>query len=171
VSWPVEIGQIPVFYAKLPTGRPFDARVRYTSKYLDMPNEPLFSFGHGLSYTRFVLDNLHVDRTELRPGETVAIEVDVANVGDVAGEETVLLFVRDPVASVSRPVLELKGMAKIALAPGEQGTVRIPLETEALAFVGSDLQSRLEPGLFELFVGPSASQNRLLKICINVLLD
>lgn len=171
VSWPVDVGQIPIFYARLPTGRPYDARIRYTSKYLDMPNEPLFPFGHGLAYTRFALDNLRVDRTELRPGETVSIEVDVVNEGDVAGEETVLLFVRDLVASVSRPVLELKGMAKIALAAGTRGTVRMMLTTDALAFLGNDLKPRLEPGLFELFVGPTASSDRQLKICVSLLPD
>jgi beta-glucosidase len=169
VSWPIDVGQIPIFYARLPTGRPFDAGIRYTSKYLDMPNEPQFAFGHGLSYTRFSLDNLRVDRTALRPGEAVSVEVEVVNEGDVAGEETVLLFVRDPVASVSRPVLELKGMAKIALPAGTRGTVRMTLTTDALAFLGSDLKPRLEPGVFELFVGPAASADRLLKICVDLL--
>jgi beta-glucosidase len=169
VSWPVHVGQIPIFYAKLPTGRPFDPSFRYTSKYLDMSNEPLFPFGHGLSYTRFTLDNLRTDRSELGPGETISIEVDVSNEGELAGEETVLLFVRDPVASVSRPVLELKGMARIALAAGEHGTVRMRLAADALTFVGNDIAPRLEPGLFELFVGPSANRERLLKICINLL--
>jgi beta-glucosidase len=169
VSWPVHVGQIPIFYAKLPTGRPFDPSFRYTSKYLDMSNEPLFPFGHGLSYTRFTLDNLRTDRSELRPGEAVSIEVDVSNEGERAGEETVLLFVRDPVASVSRPVLELKGMARIALAAGARGTVRMRLAADALTFVGNDIAPRLEPGLFELFVGPSANREGLLKICINLL--
>ena len=171
VSWPIDVGQIPIFYARLPTGRPFDAGIRYTSKYLDMPNEPQFPFGHGLSYTRFSLDNLRVDRTALRPGDTVSVAVDVVNEGAVAGEETVLLFVRDPVASVSRPVLELKGMAKIALAAGARGTVRMTVTTDALAFLGNDLKPRLEPGLFELFVGPAASSDRLLKICVDLLPD
>ena len=171
VSWPIDVGQIPIFYARLPTGRPFDAGIRYTSKYLDMPNEPQFPFGHGLSYTRFSLDNLRVDRTALRPGDTVSVAVDVVNEGAVAGEETVLLFVRDPVASVSRPVLELKGMAKIALAAGARGTVRMTVTTDALAFLGNDLKPLLEPGLFELFVGPAASSDRLLKICVDLLPD
>ena len=169
VSWPVHVGQIPVFYARLPTGRPFDPSFRYTSKYLDMSNEPLFPFGHGLSYTRFTLENPRADRSELRPGETVSIEIDATNDGERAGEETVLLFVRDPVASVSRPVLELKGMAKIALAAGERGTVRMTLAADDLSFVGNDIAPRLEPGLFELFVGPSAAREGLLKICISLL--
>ncbi len=169
VSWPIDVGQIPVFYARLPTGRPFNAQFRYSSKYLDMPNEPLFPFGHGLSYTRFALHNLRTSRVDLRNGESLTAEVDVANEGAVAGEETVLLFVRDPVASVSRPVLELKGMAKIALAAGERGTVRLTVAADALAFLGEDLTPRLEPGLFELFVGSAAHPDSLLKTCIDLL--
>ena len=128
VSWPVDVGQIPVFYSRLPTGRPFAANIRYTSKYLDIPNEPLFPFGHGLSYTRFKLSNLRAGPAELRRGDSVTVDVDVANEGKVAGEETVLLFIRDPVATISRPLLELKGMAKITLAPGERGSVQLKLD-------------------------------------------
>jgi beta-glucosidase len=136
-----------------------------------MPNEPLFPFGHGLSYTRFRLRNLRARPAELRTGGTLTVEVDVANDGTVAGEETVLLFVRDPVASVSRPLLELKGIAKIALAAGGQGSVRLTLPAEVLAFLGADLTPRLEPGLIELFVGPVACEDRLLKTSIQVLAD
>src|SRR5262245_3742807 len=169
VSWPVDVGQVPVFYNRLPTGRPFDANIRYTSKYLDMPNEPLFAFGHGLSYSRFALSSLRTSRTELRRGDTVDIEVDITNDGPVAGEETVLLFVHDPVASVSRPVLELKGMAKTSLAPGGSATIRMTLAVNDLAFLGNDMKPRLEPGRFDLFVGPSAQAEALLKTSVNLL--
>ena len=169
VSWPVDVGQIPVFYSELPTGRPFDANIRYTSKYLDIPNEPLFPFGHGLSYTRFQLSNLRAGPVELRRGDSVTVDVDVANQGKVAGEETVLLFVRDPVATISRPVLELKGMAKIALGPGERGSVRLQLTTDDLTFIGTDLEPRLEPGIFEVLVGPSAKKEDLLQTTIRLL--
>ena len=169
VSWPVDVGQVPVFYNRLPTGRPFDANIRYTSKYLDMPNEPLFAFGHGLSYSRFTYGNLRTSKTELRRGDTVDIEVDVTNEGPAAGEETVLLFVHDPVASVSRPVLEIKGMAKASLAPGGRATVRITLAVNELAFLGTDMKPRLEPGRFDLFVGPSAQKETLLKTSVTLL--
>jgi beta-glucosidase len=169
VSWPVDVGQVPVFYSRLPTGRPFDANIRYTSKYLDMPNEPLFAFGHGLSYSRFTLSSLRTSRAELRRGDTVDIDVDVTNKGPAAGEETVLLFVHDPVATVSRPVLELKGMAKTSLAPGERATVRMTLAANDLAFLGNDMKPRLEPGRFDFFVGPSAQTEALLKTSINLL--
>jgi beta-glucosidase len=169
VCWPVDVGQIPVFYSRLPTGRPFDANIRYTSKYLDIPNEPLFPFGHGLSYTQFKLRSLRVSRNELRRGDSVTIDVDVANEGKAAGEETVLLFVRDPVATISRPLLELRGMAKITLGPSERGSVRLQLATDDLAFIGTDLEPRLEAGTFDLFVGPSAKKETLLQTTIRLL--
>jgi beta-glucosidase len=169
VSWPVEVGQIPIFYARPPTGRPPDPAVHYSSKYLDLPVEPLFPFGHGLSYTRFGLSGLRASPSELRSGETIAIECDVLNEGPVAGEETVLLFVRDPVASLARPLLELKGMAKIALEPGRGGTVRFTLAAQDLSFLGPDLRPRLEPGVFELAVGRSAAHAQLLRTSVRLL--
>jgi beta-glucosidase len=168
ITWPVEVGQIPIFYAQLPTGRPPDPEARYSGKYIDLPVEPLFSFGHGLSYTTFALSGLRTSAPELRPGERITVELEAVNEGQVAGEETLLLFVRDPVASVSRPLLELKGIAKITLAPGEQGTVRFTLAADELTFLGSDLQPRLEVGLIELFVGASAAREMLLKTSIRL---
>ena len=167
VSWPVDIGQIPIFYNRLPTGRPYDAKIRYTSKYLDMPNEPLFTFGHGLSYSLFGYRNFKVAPEQVRPGDSLTIEVDVTNEGKFAGEETVLLFMRDPVASVSRPVLELKAMAKASLKPGESKRVRMTLTTEDLMFLGQDFEPRLESGVLEFFVGP-AGDGMLLKTSITV---
>jgi beta-glucosidase len=167
VSWPVDIGQIPIFYNRLPTGRPFDAKIRYTSKYLDMPNEPLFTFGHGLSYSLFGYRNFKVTPEKVKPGDGLTIEVDVTNEGKFSGEETVLLFVRDPVASVSRPMLELKAMAKASLKPGESKRVRMTLTTEDLMFLGQDFEPRLESGLFEFFVGP-AGDGMLLKTSVTV---
>jgi beta-glucosidase len=168
VTWPVEVGQVPIFYARLPTGRPIDPKSRYTSKYLDMANEPLFAFGHGLSYARFAYANLRASPAELRVGNSLTVEVDVTNEGKVAGEETVLLFVRDPVASVSRPVLELKGMAKAALAPGERRTVRLTLECSAFAILDERLAPRLEPGALEIYVGPTARADALLKTTVKI---
>ena len=106
--------------------------------------------------------------TELRERDTLAVEVEVANEGKAAGEETVLLFVRDPVASVSRPVLELKGMAKVFLQPGERRTVRIALQSDALAVLDAKLAPRLEPGTLEIFVGPAARAEALLKTTVKL---
>ena len=168
VSWPVDVGQIPIFYGQLPGGRPFNPQTRYSSKYLDMPNASQFAFGHGLSYARFAYRNLRTSAAQMRAGEILQLEVEVANEGVVAGEETVLLFIRDPVASVSRPVLELKGMTKIALGAGERGTAHLSLPAAALAFPGFDLTPRLEAGRIELFVGPSAREDVLLSASVQV---
>jgi beta-glucosidase len=168
VSWPVDVGQIPIFYARRPTGRPPDPKVHYSSKYLDLPVEPQFPFGHGLSYARFELSGLRASATELRAGESVTIACDVVNRGPVAGEETVLLFVRDPLASVARPLLELKGMARIALEAGQEGTVRFTLTAADLMFLGADLSPRLEPGIVELYVGRSADQATALRTSIRI---
>ena len=169
VSWPVELGQVPIFYAQRPTGRPPDPAVHYSSKYLDLPVEPLFPFGHGLSYARFGLSGLRTSADELRPGESITIECDVVNEGPVAGEETLLLFVRDPVATVARPLLELKGMAKVALEPRRADIVRFTLKAEELAFLGADLTPRLEAGTFELLVGRSAAHAQLLRTSVRLL--
>jgi beta-glucosidase len=169
VSWPVDVGQVPVFYSRLPTGRPIDPTFRYSSKYLDMPNEPLFPFGHGLSYTQFSYHDLRASPTELVGGDTLTVEVDVANDGPAPGEETVLLFIRDPVASVSRPVLELKAMTKLSLIPGDRVTARLTLPSSDLAFVGPDLAPRLERGAFQIFVGPTADPGRLLMTEVTLL--
>lgn len=168
VSWPVDVGQMPVFYAHKPTGRPPVTEFRYSSKYLDMPNEPLFPFGHGLSFTRFAYGDLTVNPSELRAGEKVTVDVTVTNDGKVAGEETVLLFMRDPVASVSRPVLELKGMDKAVLDPGQSKRVSFMLSTDELTFLGVGFAPTLETGAIELFVGPSAKEETLLKKEIRV---
>ncbi|SED64426.1 beta-glucosidase [Rhizobiales bacterium GAS188] len=169
MTWPIDVGQIPIFFGERPTGRPAIADVHYSSKYLDMPNEPLFGFGHGLSYSQFDLSGLRADRAEMRAGDSIHVEVDVANSSAVAGEETIFLFVHDPVASVARPLLELKGFGKIALAAGDQGTVRFRLAAEDLRFVGPDLASRLEPGAFDLYVGRSAAREGLLSTRIELL--
>ena len=171
VSWPVDVGQIPIFYAQWPTGRPADPAEHYTAKYIDLPVEPLFPFGHGLSYTRFAYRDLRARPAELRPGDAFTVEAEVANEGAMAGEETIFLFLRDPVASVARPLLELKGVAKIALEPGARGTVRFELSAEDLAFLGPDLAPCLEPGAFEIHVGPSAAANSLLKTTVRLVVD
>ncbi|MBV8961985.1 MAG: glycoside hydrolase family 3 C-terminal domain-containing protein [Hyphomicrobiales bacterium] len=169
MSWPVDVGQIPIFFGARPTGRPAAASDHYTSKYLDMPNEPRFAFGHGLSYSRFELSGLRLDRTELRSGQTVAILVDVANHGPLAGEETVLLFIRDQVSSVTRPLLELKGFQKISLAPAQGGTIRFTISAEDLTFLGPDLAPQLEAGGFDILVGQSADRNKMLSTQIELI--
>jgi beta-glucosidase len=110
-----------------------------------------------------------VSPTEILAGDTVSIAVDVTNYGNVAGEGTVMFFTRDPVASVSRPVLELKAVRKLELAPGETKTARIELNTDELTFLDRDLEPVLEPGQFDIFAGPSAREADLLKARIILL--
>jgi beta-glucosidase len=167
LTWPVDVGQIPVFHSARPTGRPGRDDVHYSSRHIDLPVAPQFWFGHGLSYTRFRVTRLDASPT-FRFGETVVIEAEVANEGDVAGEETVFLFVRDPVACVARPALELKGVAKAVLAPGASQVVRFTLRPDDFAYLDQHLKARTDPGLFEIFVGPSAEARRLTTTTIRL---
>ncbi|HWY60797.1 MAG TPA: glycoside hydrolase family 3 N-terminal domain-containing protein [Rhizomicrobium sp.] len=160
VSWPRATGQIPIFFGERKGGRPFIAEEHYTSKYLDTPNTPLFAFGHGLSYGRFSFSNLRLSGTTLTQSGTLTISIDVTNDGARAAEETVFLFVHDKVALVTRPLLELKGFAKIALEPGARGTVTLPLKGADLRFPGLDLKPVFEAGEVEILVGPVAERER-----------
>lgn len=166
VTWPRSVGQVPIFFAMRPSGRPPNPDDPYTSKYLDMPVEPQFWFGHGLSYSRFAIANPRASTKEFRRGDEFTIEADVANESALAGEQTVFMFSRDMVASVAPPLLELKGIAKIALGPGETGTVRFKLAANALCFPAADLKPVLEPGEFQILVGPSADPRGLLSISV-----
>jgi beta-glucosidase len=168
VTWPRDVGQVPIYFGERNTGRPTDPEQHYTSKYIDLPSTPQFPFGHGLSYSRFALGDLRVSAPVLRPGETLTVEVAVTNTGTAAGEETVFLFIRDPVASVARPLLELKGMAKAAPAPGQKQVLSLTLPAEALQFPGLDLQPVLEPGEIEILVGTKADREALLSTTIRV---
>ena len=162
MTWPRCVGQAPIFYGQRPTGRPIKAGERYASGYLDLPATPQFFFGHGLSYSRFALRELRCAPSCVKAGESVEISVGVHNDSLAAGEATLFLFVRDLVASLARPVLELKGVRRIALAAGERGRATWLLPVEALAFIGPNLESVLEPGRFEIRVGQSADPAELL---------
>ncbi len=161
VSWPADVGQIPIFYAQRPTGRPAGP-ARESSKYLDIPVEPLFPFGHGLSYTHFAYGKLRVSPQVLTRDSRFTVEAEVENQGASAGEETCFLFIRDVPASTARPVLELRGVSKIKLDPGQRGTVRFELEADDLAFPDEDGAPRIEAGEFEILVGPSADRSLLI---------
>jgi beta-glucosidase len=162
VTWPRAAGQIPIFFGERPSGRPFDAADRFTSKYLDVANGPLFPFGFGLSYGRFELSELRLSAATLGPKDRLTVSVTVRNHGVRAAEETVFLFTRDKLASVARPVLELKGFAKILLTPGQSGTVTLPLTGADLHFLGLDLEPIFETGDIDVLVGPCADRAQLL---------
>ena len=166
LSWPVDVGQIPIFHSQRNTGRPGRPDVHYSSRYIDMSNEPQFRFGFGLSYTRFAVASVVASPTEFAPGQSVVVEATIANEGSVAGEETVFVFLRDLVACVARPALELKDFAKIVLAPGARGAVRFRLKPEDFSFLDADLKPRIEPGEFEILVGPCADRQRLVSTTI-----
>lgn len=152
-TFPRTVGQIPVYYNAQPTGRPMNPDDHFTSKYLDLPNDPLYPFGYGLSYTTFAYGELQVDKTALKGAETLTARIRVTNTGKYAGEEVVQLYIGDPVASISRPVKELKNFRKISLAPGESREVAFSITPEALKFYNSRLAYDWEPGLFHIFIG------------------
>lgn len=168
VSWPRAVGQLPLFYAQRPSGRPSRSDERFSSAYLDVPFTPQFHFGHGLSYSRFELRQLECSPHVARSGDSFAVSVTVENCSDTAGEAVVFLFVRDLVASVAQPVLLLKGWQRVVLGAREHGTLRWDVPVEALRFIGRDLEPTLEPGRFEIHVGQSAAAAERLACVIEL---
>ncbi|MEP7243262.1 MAG: glycoside hydrolase family 3 N-terminal domain-containing protein [Gammaproteobacteria bacterium] len=162
ITWPRALGQVPVFFGERPSGRPDNPKDYFTSKYLDVPNAPLYYFGHGLTYGRFTLSNLRVTPEGVAESDRIQVRVDVVNEGERTAEETVFLFTRDKVASVARPLLELKAFGKITLPPGARGTVALSLAASDLRFLGPALAPVFEPGEVEILVGPCADRTKLL---------
>lgn len=156
MGFPRNVGQLPMTYREKPTGRPFDATVQYSSKYLDVANEPLFPFGHGLTYGNVDIGSASVDQSTLDPGGTLYVSVTVTNTGTRPVTETLQLYLRDLVASVSRPVKELRGFRRITLAPGESRQVTFPITDSDLSFPGPDFHPTVEPGEFEAMIGPNS---------------
>jgi beta-glucosidase len=157
VTFPRTVGQIPIYYNHKNTGRPFDSKNKYTSKYLDAQVTPLYAFGHGLSYTRFTITNLQVSPPTIRPNQTVTVSVELQNVGDRTGDEVVQLYLRDLVASVTRPVKELKGFQRITLTPSQKRRVEFRLTREQLGFYDRQIRFVVEPGTFRVTVGASST--------------
>ena len=155
-TFPRSVGQIPIHYDMKPTGRPFDADNKYTSKYLDISNDPLYPFGYGLSYTTFEYSDISLDKARFSGTDSIAVSVEVTNRGDRKGDEVVQLYIRDLVASVTRPVKELKGFRKITLEPGESREVTFVVTPEDLAFYDINMQLTTEPGQFKVFIGPNS---------------
>lgn len=157
VTFPRSVGQIPLFYNNKNTGRPISDE-KYTSKYLDIPNTPLYPFGYGLSYTYFTYSNLKLNKPQYTMDEQIDVTVTVTNSGDMKGEEVVQLYIRDLVGSVTRPVKELKAFEKIALAPGESQQVNFTLSKDDLAFYTRNMEFKAEPGDFKVFVGTNSEE-------------
>jgi beta-glucosidase len=169
ITWPRAVGQIPLFFGQRNGGRPTEPVGPFSSGYIDESYQPLFPFGHGLSFTRFGLSNLCVTPESATAAATVEVRVDVDNRGGRRAEETVFLFTRRlKSALVSPPTLELRGVGKITLDPGARGTLTLPLAITELSALGPDLEPVLEPGAVEILVGPSADRAALLSARLQI---
>jgi beta-glucosidase len=156
VTIPRNVGQVPIFYNHKNTGRPPSATDSYTSQYIDVPWTPLFPFGHGLSYTKFAYDSLRLSARQIRARDSIVVSVDVTNTGSRPGDEVVQLYLRDDVASITRPVKELRGFRRISLPPGERRTVTFTLGRADFEFWGPEMKLIVEPGWFTVYVGTSS---------------
>jgi beta-glucosidase len=160
ITIPRNVGQVPNYYYHKPTAR---------RGYLFSNKDPLFAFGHGLSYTTFKYANLRVSPDKTGPQGQATVTVDVTNTGTMAGDEIVQMYIRDDVSSVTRPVKELKGFARIHLAPGETKTVQLPIKPDKLSFLNEDMKRVVEPGTFSIMVGPSSRSEQLLTVKLEIL--
>jgi beta-glucosidase len=155
ISFPYHVGQQPVYYNQIPGW--------HLDHYSDMPPGPLYAFGFGLSYTRFEYEGLQVLTPVLKTGDILQVQVQVKNTGDWQGTEIVQLYINDLYSSVSTPVKELKAFRRVSLEPGEAKTVHLEVPYEALALVNQECQTVVEPGEFEVMVGPSSRDQDLIK--------
>ncbi len=160
ITIPRNVGQVPNYYYQKPTGR---------RGYLFSNKDPLFAFGHGLSYTTFKYANLRVSPDKTGPQGQATVTVEVTNTGKMAGDEIVQMYIRDEVSSLTRPIKELKGFTRIHLAPGETKTVQFPITPEKLSFLNEDMKRVVEPGTFSIMVGPSSRSEQLLTVKLEIL--
>lgn len=161
MTFPRNVGQIPIYYNAKNTGRPYELNgpeQKYRSRYLDVANSPLFPFGYGLSYTTFKYANFTIDKTSYAFNEKINISVTVTNTGTFEGEEVVQLYVRDLVGSVTRPLKELKRFEKTMLKPNETKKITFTLTSDDLAFYTKDMSFKAEAGEFKLFVGTNSEE-------------
>ena len=157
VTMPRSVGQVPIYYNHLNTGRPNPKWFsKFTSNYLDVPNDPLFPFGYGLSYTSFEYSPMTLSSNTMNASGSIQAQVTVTNTGNREGAEVVQLYIRDMVGSIARPVQELKGFERITLKPGESRFVTFTIDAELLKFYNKDLNYVCEPGDFEVMVGPNS---------------
>ena len=156
-TFPRHVGQVPIYYAAKTTGRPFDPNQKYTSKYLDVPNTPLYPFGHGLSYTTFSYGEVQLSQTSMAPNQQITATITVSNTGNYDGEETVQLYIQDVVGTSTRPVKELKGFQKVFLRKGESKPVSFTIGVNDLKYFNYDLKYVAEPGEFRVHIGTNSS--------------
>jgi beta-glucosidase len=156
MSFPRDVGQIPISYNELPTGRPYDPSNKYTSKYLDVLNTPQYPFGYGLSYTTFALSNLHLSASSTTGAGPLTVTADITNTGSRTGDDVVQLYIHDQVASILQPVRRLDGFQRVTLAPGQAKTVTFHLGPANLGFYDNQGHFAVEPGGFDVYVGDSS---------------
>lgn len=170
-SFPMHVGQIPVYHSVLNTGRPYNGEEfsKFKSNYLDIPNDPLYPFGYGLTYSTVSYGDPTVSNKTLQGNGTIKVSAQIVNNGTKEVNETVQLYIRDLVGSISRPLKELKGFEKVSLKPGESKTVSFTVDESMLKFYNSNLVYGSEPGDFEAFIGPNARDAK--KIGFSLKLD
>ena len=160
MSMPQNMGQIPIYYNHLNTGRPVEEGtkkfVKFQSNYLDVRNEPLYPFGYGLSYTTFEYSDITLSSNQMKENETITASVTVKNTGNCAADEVVQLYIRDVVGTISRPVKELKGFKRIHLNAGESQTISFTITPDLLRFYDYQLDYVIEPGDFDIMIGPNS---------------
>ncbi len=163
ISFPLSVGQIPIYYSHLNTGRPAqnDSDRFYRSAYTDLSIYPKFEFGYGLSYTTFQYSNLQLNKNKIGINDTIEVSLDITNTGTYTGEEIVQLYLHDIVGSIARPVEELKDFKKIKLNSGESKKIKFNIDKEKLSFYNQNLDWVAEPGEFDLMIGASSKDIRL----------
>jgi beta-glucosidase len=166
VTFPRNMGQIPITYKQMNTGRPVvnESNIVYRSAYIDVSNKPMYAFGYGLSYTSFSYSNLQLNKKSFSGNDSVTVSFTLSNTGSYAGEEVAQLYIRDRVASVVRPVKELIGFEKLLLQPGESKTVAFTINKSKLAFYNSSLQLVTEPGEFDVMIGGASDNTPLHEV-------
>ncbi|SCX79834.1 beta-glucosidase [Flavobacterium anhuiense] len=163
MTFPREVGQVPIYYNHFSTGRPAkdENSTNYVSAYIDLKNSPKFPFGYGLSYTTFEYSGLKLSSNKIKSNETIKVSFQLKNTGKVAGEEVVQLYLKDKFGSVVRPVLELKDFQKLKLNAGESKTIEFTIDKEKLSFYNNKLEWVAEPGDFEVMIGASSADIKL----------
>ncbi len=164
MTFPRNVGQIPIYYEAKNTGRPLDPNNKYTSKYLDIPNTPLYPFGYGLSYTTFEYSNPVADKTTLGATGKVNVSVTVSNRGSFDGEEVVQLYIRDHVATIARPLKQLRGFRKVMIRKGESQTINFTVSAEDFKFYNKDMKWDFEAGDVSVYIGTNSSDVKEVKL-------
>ncbi len=170
MTFPLNVGQIPVFYNSKNTGRPINPGnpyEKFKSNYLDSPNTPLYPFGYGLSYTTFSYSDISLNKSSFNENEMIVASVNITNTGDRDGEEIVQLYIRDLVGDVTRPVKELKGFKKVMIRRGETAHVTFELQPADLSYYHQDMSFRTDPGEFHLFIGTDSSVEKHVSFTVN----